>query len=102
MIWETNLVEYFEIPKTGGPDHWSYITEENAQKIIDLSEEGRKQNRKPVTLEKSGKLIIPGYLITKYFNVFLSDIGKMATITYDVEKGIYLVDSPVEYNLFIK
>ena len=99
---KTNLVEYFEVPKTGGPDHWSYISTENEQKLIDLSEKGRKQNRKPVTLEKKGKLIIPGYLVTKYFDVFLNDIGKMATISYDIKKRIYRIDSPVNYKLIEK
>lgn len=101
-LGKTNLVNYFELPKTGGPDHWSYITKENEQRIIDKSEEGRKQNRIPVTLEKKGKLIIPGYLVTKYFDVFLKDIGKMATITYDIDKGIYNIDSKVEYTIKIK
>lgn len=101
-LGKTSLVNYFELPKTGGPDHWSYITKENEQRIIDKSEEGRKQNRIPVTLEKKGKLIIPGYLVTKYFDVFLKDIGKMATITYDIDKGIYNIDSKVEYTIKIK
>ncbi len=101
-LGKTNLVNYFEIPKTGGPDHWTYISKENEQKLIDLSEEGRKTHRTPVTLEKKGKLIIPGYLVTKYFEVFLNDIGKMATITYDIEKEIYNVDSSVKYTLKIK
>lgn len=95
-------VKYWEVPNAGGIDHWTNITEENAKRIDDLSEENRVKNRKPIILEKKGNLIIPGFLVTKYFIVLLDDINSVATISYDIEKDIYEINSKVNYKIIKK
>lgn len=95
-----NLVTYWEVPQTGGPDHWTYITDENAKKLEQLCDEHKQAHLKPVTLERKGSLIIHGYLKTKYFFVVLDDIGAVGKIDYDIDKDYFKVDSKVGYKLY--
>lgn len=96
------LVKYWEIPEAGGQDHWTNISKKHEKKLGILSKKHLKNHRIPVVLEKKGNLIIPGFLVTKYFDIILDDINCIGEVEYDIENKIYNVKAPCKYNLKIK
>ncbi len=89
------LVKYYELKGVGDRSHTGNATEEQLLRLENESEENRRENRKPVSLPKSGELLVGGFLITKHFAVELSDMGKLARIKYDIEKrSIEFIEEP--------
>ncbi|MGI5900578.1 MAG: alpha/beta hydrolase family protein [Christensenellales bacterium] len=82
------LVKYYEMQGVGTRSHTGNAAPEQLVRLENESEGNRIANRRPVSLPKSGELLVGGFLVTKHFSVELSDMGKLARIKYDLDKKI--------------
>ena len=78
-------VEYCELKGVGTNDHYGNITELQKTEKEQLTSRALSEHQAPVLPER-GKLIVAGYIVTKYFTVFLDSIDKVAEIKYDIKK----------------
>jgi pimeloyl-ACP methyl ester carboxylesterase len=78
-------VEYLELKGVGTRDHYGNITEKQKLEVEQFKAKGLSKHPVPVLLQK-GKFIVAGYLVTKYFTVFLDSIDKVAEIEYNIKK----------------
>jgi acetyl esterase/lipase len=78
-------VYYLELKNVGNRNHWGNISEEQDEAKRQFSDEGLKL-RYPPELPDKGKLIVAGYLVTKYFSVFLNSLDSVGLIEYDIQK----------------
>jgi pimeloyl-ACP methyl ester carboxylesterase len=76
-------INYLELENVGTRDHWGRITPgQNKQKKA-LEEKALQYHPVP-ELPIQGKLIVAGYVVTKYFEVFMDSIDSVGKIEYDL------------------
>lgn len=78
-------VYYLELEHVGTRSHWGNITEEQELARSEFSCKGLA-SKKPPQLPDKGELLVPGYLVTKYFSVFLDSIDSVGLIKYDIKR----------------
>jgi hypothetical protein len=81
-------IEYLELKGVGTKDHTGNITEQQSREKGALWNMAFSRHEPPV-LPQQGRLLVAGYVVTKYFSVFLDSIDKLAEIEYNIkEKSI--------------
>lgn len=95
QLKKDHLITYDELKGVGTRDHWGNATSEQLASMKENSEKNRKANRKPITLPRSGRLVIAGYVVTKQFGIYLDSIDKTAVVDYDLDKHSFKVSSSV-------
>jgi len=78
-------VYYLELKNVGTRNHWGNITPAQEKAKTDFNLKGL-EFRNPPKLPEKGKLIVPGYVVTKEFSVFLRSIDSVGLIKYDTKK----------------
>ncbi|MBP1994286.1 alpha/beta hydrolase family protein [Paenibacillus eucommiae] len=86
---KSRLVRYRELPGVGAQSHWDHASAEMMGLIAYESEENRRSHRLPVLLPASGTLTVAGYVFTRSFSLILDSIDKVATLEYDMDKGMF-------------
>lgn len=76
---------YLELKNVGDKRHWGNISEEQTNAKSSFVRKGLEL-RDPPELPNSGKFIVPGYVVTKEFSVFLNSIDKVGEIKYNIAK----------------
>lgn len=79
-------IQFRELPGMGGHDHLENVPEELRRQIARESDANRRSHRMPPSLPESGDLIVAGYLSTKFFTVFLSNIDEVTVLHYDLKE----------------
>lgn len=102
-LGKSSLVEYLELKGVGAGGHFSYITPEQNQEMLNFILNGHMNNLSPVKIPRKGSMAICGYLVTKEFSIILNDINRVAEINYDLDKNEFKVSgvSQDEYKLTI-
>ncbi len=77
-------VEYYELKGVGTRDHYGNITESQKKEKEMAASRALAKHPVPVLPEK-GSFIVAGYIVTKYFSVFLDSIDKVAQIEYNIK-----------------
>lgn len=78
-------IQYLELENVGTRNHWERITPEQKKQREELQRQALKYHPTP-QLAPSGKLIVPGYIVTKHFTVFMNSIDSVGIIKYDLKK----------------
>ena len=86
-----DLVKYMELAGVGTRSHWGNITPEQSKAMDEFVDSERLSHARPVTIPRSGEFTVCGYLFTKEFSVVLDDIGRVAKVTYDLDKRTFSV-----------
>ncbi len=86
-IGKGHIVQYYEMTGVGDMQHYSHITPEQTKIMLEMPEEMRKANRKPVSIPRKGRMKVGGYLFTKNFYVVLKDIDRLVDVEYDLDQG---------------
>lgn len=81
-----NLLWYMELPAVGGSGHLDGVTDRQKQQICLQSEELRRKHRTPVRLPETGTMTVGGYLITRWFRIFLEPLDSVAVVRYDLRQ----------------
>ncbi len=84
-IGKGHMIQYYEMAGVGDMQHYSNITPVQEKTMLDMPEEMRKANRKPVSIPRKGKMKVGGYLFTKNFYVVLNDIDRLVDVEYDLD-----------------
>lgn len=90
------LIQYDELPGVGTQSHWGNATASDMDRVNTNSERNRQMHRKPVTLPRSGSLVIAGYLVTKYFSIHLDSMDKVALLEYDLDQQTFRLTCEVK------
>lgn len=94
-------IRYWQIPGVGTQAHWGNATQEQLDYIDTFCEEGRRENRKPVSIPRRGIMTVGGYLFTKHFSVVLQSLDSVAQVEYDLDTGhLEVTDAPVAHTAF--
>ena len=83
LINKAHLVKYHKFENAGGQEHWENMTEDDLKLLDNSCNFERNKHLNPIEIPSVGEMVIGGYLITKKFEIFLSDINKTARIKYD-------------------
>ncbi len=96
-----DLVDYLELAGIGGTGHFENATAEDLATIESRSAQNLAQHKKRPQLARSGSLVVAGYLVTRYFTVFLAEVGQLAQLDYDLDKKSFILKSkhPFDYTL---
>ncbi len=85
------LVTYHELPGVGTNAHWGNISPEQTAFRETTAEAFLKIPSPPVEIPRAGKMVVAGYLKTKYFDVILNSIDHIAELEYDLDKREFKV-----------
>ncbi len=102
QLGKSEIVQYYELENAGGAEHWGNATEQQISRMAELSEENRKNHRKPVEIPDKGSFVVGGYLFTKKFSILLDSVDKMAVLEYDLKERKFEVKSEVECDFCIR
>lgn len=78
-------VHYLELENVGTRDHWGRITPEQEKEKEEFGERALACHPEP-HLKTKGELIVAGYVVTRYFSVFMDSIDSVGRIRYDLKK----------------
>jgi len=93
-------VEYLELKGVGTRSHKGNITKEQIDTLKKFTEMALSY-KVPPQLPLSGELIVPGYVVTKYFSVFMESIDEVGRISYDIyKKEIRVIEGSVGKIIF--
>lgn len=95
------LIRFLELQNVGGWSHWENITDAEALQRDEFIIKDRESRKTIVEIPKKSRMVVGGYLVTGHFLVFLKDKNKIATIEYDLENKIAILDglSEDEYEI---
>lgn len=98
-----DLVTYKKLVGIGGKDHFTNITPEGMDQVVEFCETQRSAHRQPVRIPRKGRMVIGGYLYTKDFSVILDSIDKLASIEYDLDRQLFRITGVEEneYTLYL-
>jgi pimeloyl-ACP methyl ester carboxylesterase len=78
-------IEYLELAQVGTRAHWGNITDEQLDEKEAFINKGLTMYTQPPHLPAKGTLIVAGFVVTKYFSVFLESVNHVANIHYDLD-----------------
>jgi pimeloyl-ACP methyl ester carboxylesterase len=84
MYQKEKNISLLSLDNVGNREHFGNILPADAEAMSRLCEENRQAHQNPVKLPERGKLVVCGYLVTKYFSVFLQSVNEIAHIEYDL------------------
>tara|TARA_Y100001972_G_scaffold129031_1_gene193562 strand:+ start:22 stop:1056 length:1035 start_codon:yes stop_codon:yes gene_type:complete len=93
-------VYYLELKGVGTRNHWGNITKDQQLQKDSLKHVALEYKDPPV-LPTSGNLLVPGYVVTKHFSVFMKSLDEIGEVLYDLrEKKITIIkgDAIVKWN----
>ena len=83
------LLSYFELPGTGGADHWTGITPELRDFREKTAAAFMALPGPAIALPRRGRFTVAGYLKTREFEVSLDSIDRVAELEYDLDRGYF-------------
>ena len=78
-------ITYLELKGVGTREHWGNSTVEQTEQRMALERKALEYHSVP-QLPQKGKLIVAGYVVTKYFSVFMDSIDSVGEISYNLKK----------------
>jgi hypothetical protein len=91
------LVRYDELAGVGDQGHLAHIRPEQSLRVKVESERNRSDHPAPIQLPLQGRLLVGGYVYTKYFKLQLDSVNHLAEVTYDVERREVRLTASAEY-----
>ncbi|MEO1011604.1 MAG: prolyl oligopeptidase family serine peptidase [Bacteroidota bacterium] len=79
-------VDYIELQGVGTRKHWGNIAPEQERLKAQQQEKGLREHPTP-KLKAKGELLVPGFVVTKHFSVFMDSIDHIGLITYNLPKS---------------
>lgn len=78
-------VDYIELEGVGTRAHWGNITTEQERIKVAQQNKGLEPHPAP-KLKNKGELVVAGFIVTKYFSVFMDSIDSVGKIKYNLSK----------------
>ena len=101
LAGKDQLVTYLELAGVGGSSHFENASPADLAQIDDLSARNITRHKKRPLLDRKGKLLVAGYLVTRHFTIFLENLGTVAFLDYDLDRKHFQLKSksPCRYTL---
>ena len=80
-----SLVTYHEFPGVGTRSHYGNMTPEQETYRRDAGRAFLVANPKPLSIPRTGRFVVAGYLKTKEFEVVLDSIDRVCALNYDLD-----------------
>lgn len=84
-------VTYLELPGVGTRDHLGNITAALRDQADRLTTETLAAHSVAPTLPRRGFLIVPGFVRTKAFAIFMASVDDLGLAAYDIDAGVALL-----------
>lgn len=89
-----DLVESLIFEGVGGRAHLEFLTAEQDSQRQSKTASHRENHTRPPTIPRSGTFVVAGYLVTKFFRVFLEETGQVALLDYDLAEKNFSLRAP--------